>query len=121
MSDLIDDPVPGQNAPEFSVAELSGAIKRVIEGEFAHVRVRGEVGRVSRPKSGHLYLDLKDDRAVISGVIWKGVASRLRTQPEEGMEVVATGKLTTFPGQSRYLYTNDITPPHLWIRCFLEI
>ena len=111
MSDLIDDPIPGQNAPEFSVAELSGAIKRVIEGEFAHVRVRGEVGRVSRPKSGHLYLNLKDDRAVISGVIWKGVASRLRTQPEEGMEVVATGKLTTFPGQSRYqIVIEDIAP-----------
>ncbi len=111
MSDLIDDPAPGQNAPEFSVSELSGAIKRVIEGEFDHVRVRGEVGRVSRPASGHLYLDLKDDRAVISGVIWKGVASRLRTRPEEGMEVVATGRLTTFPGQSRYqIVIEDIAP-----------
>jgi exodeoxyribonuclease VII large subunit len=64
MSDLIDDPDPGENAPEFSVSELSGAVKRVIEGEFGHVRVRGEVGRVSRPRSGHVYLDLKDDRAV---------------------------------------------------------
>ena len=81
MSDLIDEPVPGENAPEFTVAELSGAVKRVIEGEFAHVRVRGEIGRVSRPRSGHVYLDLKDDRSVISGVIWKGVAARLATQP----------------------------------------
>ena len=89
MSDLIDDPIPGENAPEFSVSELSGAIKRMIEGEFAHVRIKGEVGRVSRPRSGHIYLDLKDDRAVIAGVIWKGVASRLATQPEEGLEVVA--------------------------------
>ena len=109
--DLIDDPAPGQNAPEFSVSELSGAVKRVIEGEFAHVRVRGEVGRVSRPRSGHVYLDLKDDRAVLAGVIWKGVASRLATQPEEGLEVVATGRLTTFPGQSRYqIVIDDIRP-----------
>ncbi|MEL6434608.1 MAG: exodeoxyribonuclease VII large subunit, partial [Pseudomonadota bacterium] len=57
MSDLIDDPSPGENAPEFSVSELSGAIKRVIEGEFAFVRVKGEVGRISRPRSGHIYLD----------------------------------------------------------------
>ena len=111
MSDLIDDPSPGQNAPEFSVSELSGALKRMIEGEFSHVRVRGEVGRVSRPASGHMYLDIKDDRAVLNGVIWKGVASRLRTRPEEGMEVVATGKLTTFPGQSRYqIVIEDIAP-----------
>ncbi len=102
MNDLIDDPAPGQNAPEFSVTEISGAVKRVIEGEFGRVRVRGELGRVARPRSGHLYLDLKDDRAVLSAVIWKGVAARLRTPPEEGMEVVATGRLTTFAGQSRY-------------------
>ncbi|MEM8698941.1 MAG: exodeoxyribonuclease VII large subunit [Pseudomonadota bacterium] len=92
---------PG-NTPEFSVSEISGAVKRMVEGEFGHVRVRGEVGRVSRPRSGHVYLDLKDDRAVLAGVMWKGVAARLTTQPEEGMEVVATGRLTTFPGQSKY-------------------
>ncbi len=111
MSDLIDDPIEGENAPEFSVSELSGAIKRMIEGEFAHVRIKGEVGRVSRPRSGHVYLDLKDDRAVIAGIIWKGVASRLATQPEEGLEVVATGRLTTFPGQSKYqIVIEDIKP-----------
>ena len=111
MSDLIDDPDPGENAPEFSVSDLSGAIKRVIEGEFSHVRVRGELGRISRPRSGHVYLDLKDDRAVLSGVIWKGVAARLSVEPEEGMEVVATGRLTTFPGQSRYqIVIEDIKP-----------
>ena len=111
MSDLIDDPTTGENAPEFSVSDLSGAIKRMIEGEFSHVRVKGEVGRVSRPRSGHLYLDLKDDRAVLAGVIWKGVATRLAVQPEEGMEVVAIGRLTTFPGQSRYqIVIEDIKP-----------
>ncbi|QJF52039.1 exodeoxyribonuclease VII large subunit [Roseobacter ponti] len=109
--DLIDSPDEGLNSPEFTVTELSGAIKRVIEGEFGHVRIKGEVGRVSRPRSGHIYLDLKDDRAVISGVIWKGVAARLQTAPEEGMEVIATGRVTTFGGQSKYqIIIEDIKP-----------
>lgn len=109
--DLIDDPQDGLNSPEFSVTELSGAIKRVIEGEFGHVRIRGEVGRVSRPRSGHIYLDLKDDKSVISGVIWKGVSAKLETQPEEGMEVIATGRVTTFGGQSKYqIVIEDIKP-----------
>ncbi|EIE50988.1 exodeoxyribonuclease VII large subunit [Salipiger aestuarii] len=107
--DLFEDG-PG-NTPEFSVSELSGAVKRAIEGEFGHVRVRGEVGRVSRPRSGHIYLDLKDDRSVISGVVWKGVSARLEHPPEEGMEVIATGRLTTFPGQSKYqIVIEDIRP-----------
>ncbi|NNE52168.1 MAG: exodeoxyribonuclease VII large subunit [Sulfitobacter sp.] len=109
--DLIDDPQEGMNSPEFTVTEISGAIKRVIEGNFGHVRIRGEVGRVSRPRSGHIYLDLKDDRSVISGVIWKGVSARLQTQPEEGMEVVATGRVTTFGGQSKYqIVIEEIKP-----------
>ena len=102
MSDLIDDPKDGLNDPEFTVSEISGAIKRLIEGEFSHVRLKGEIGRVSFPRSGHVYLDLKDEKAVISAVIWKGVAARLQIQPEEGMEVVATGRVTTFGGQSKY-------------------
>jgi len=111
MSELIDEPMEGENAPEFTVTEISGAVKRTIEGEFGHVRVKGEVGRVSRPRSGHIYLDLKDDRSVLAGVIWKGVAGRLAVQPEEGMEVVATGKLTTFGGQSKYqMVIEDIAP-----------
>ncbi|MFQ1699739.1 exodeoxyribonuclease VII large subunit [Loktanella agnita] len=110
MSDLFDDE-PGDNTPEFSVSEISGAVKKAIEGGFSHVRVRGEVGRVSRPASGHIYLDLKDDRAVLSGVIWKGRAQGLAHRPEEGMEVIATGKLTTFPGQSKYqMVIEDIAP-----------
>jgi len=71
MSDLIDSPVKGENAPEFSVSELSSVLKRMIEGEFSNVRIRGEVGRVSRPASGHLYFDLKDDKSVIASVTWK--------------------------------------------------
>ncbi|QDL92834.1 exodeoxyribonuclease VII large subunit [Paroceanicella profunda] len=119
MSELFDDDGPepdsaAGNAPVFSVTELSGAVKRAIEGGFGHVRVRGEVGRVSRPASGHLYLDLKDERAVLSSVIWKGTARSLATRPEEGMEVIATGRLTTFPGQSRYqLIIESIAPAGL--------
>ena len=111
MSELFDQPAEGENAPEFSVSEISGVVKRMIEGEFSHVRIRGEVGRVSLPRSGHVYMDLKDDRAVLAGVIWKGVAAKLTTRPEEGMEVVATGRLTTFPGQSKYqMVIEDIKP-----------
>ena len=105
MDVLDDDPADdpsGGNAHEYTVAEISGAVKRTIEDGFGAVRVRGEIGRVSRPRSGHVYLDLKDDRAVLSAVVWRGVASRLRTEIEEGLEVVATGRLTTFGGQSKY-------------------
>ena len=110
MDDLFEDG-PADNTPEFSVSEISGAVKKAIEGGFSQVRVRGEVGRVSRPASGHIYMDLKDDRAVLSGVIWKGRAQALAHRPEEGMEVIATGKLTTFPGQSKYqMIIEDIAP-----------
>jgi exodeoxyribonuclease VII large subunit len=110
--ELFDDTprAPG-NTPEFTVSELSGAVKRVIETEFGLVRVRGEVSRVSRPASGHLYFDLKDDRSVLGSVCWKGQAARLAVRPEEGMEVVATGRLTTFPGQSKYQLVIDSLEP----------
>lgn len=111
MSDLLEDDEPGTNAHEFTVSEISGAVKKTIEGTFGHVRVRGEIGRVSRPASGHLYFDLKDDRAVIAAISWKGQAARLAVRPEEGMEVIATGRMTTFPGQSRYqLIVENIEP-----------
>ena len=100
--DLIDDgPAPG-NTPEFTVAEISGAVRRVIEGEFGRVRVRGEVGRVVVARTGHMYFDLKDDRAVLASVSWKGQVARMKTRPEEGMEIIATGRLTTFGPQSKY-------------------
>lgn len=103
--------VPPGNQPEFTVTELAGAVKRVIEGEFGLVRVRGEIGRVSRPASGHMYFDLKDDRSVIAAISWKGQVAKMQVRPEEGMEVVATGKMTTFPGQSKYqLIVDDIAP-----------
>ncbi len=90
------------NMPEFSVSELSQALKRTVEDQFGFVRVRGELSGVKRHSSGHVYLDLKDDKAVLAGVIWKGSTSRLAVQPESGLEVVATGRLTTYPGQSKY-------------------
>ncbi|MEO8530727.1 MAG: exodeoxyribonuclease VII large subunit [Deltaproteobacteria bacterium] len=104
MNDLIDESGTdgASNAHEYTVSEISGAVKRTLEGEFGQVRVKGEVGRVSRPASGHLYYDLKDDGAVIAAITWKGQAARLSVQPEEGMEVVVTGRMTTFPGQSKY-------------------
>lgn len=109
--EMFEDTAPVGNQPEYTVSELSGAVKRVIEGEFGFVRVRGEVGRVSRPASGHLYFDLKDDRSVIAAVSWKGQVARMQVRPEEGMEVVATGRMTTFPGQSKYqLIVEDVAP-----------
>ena len=112
MSDMFEDtPTPLGNAPEYTVSELSGAVKRVIEGEFGLVRVRGEVGRVSKPASGHLYFDLKDDRSVIAAISWKGQVAKMQVRPEEGMEVIATGRMTTFPGQSKYqLIVEDVAP-----------
>jgi len=108
---LIEDDAPRGNAPEYTVSEVSGAVKRVIEGEFGRIRVRGELGRVSLPRSGHVYLDLKDDRSVLAGVIWKGTAARLAVPPEEGMEVIASGRLTTFPGQSKYQMVIETLEP----------
>ncbi|MCF6292793.1 MAG: exodeoxyribonuclease VII large subunit [Robiginitomaculum sp.] len=90
------------NAHEFTVSELAGALKRTVEDTYGHVRVRGELGRVTIARSGHVYMDLKDDKAVISSIVWKGVAGRLSFRPEEGLEVIAEGKLTTYPGRSQY-------------------
>ena len=94
---------PTTNAPELSVTELSSALKRTIEDRFGYVRVRGEISNYRGPhSSGHVYFSLKDQGARIDAVIWKGVFARLRVRPEEGMEVIATGKITTFPGKSAY-------------------
>lgn len=100
--DLIDEPESAGNTPEFTVSELSGAVKRAIEGEFGHVRVKAEVGRVVRARSGHLYFDLKDDRNVLACTTWKGQVAALSVIPEEGMEVVVHGRMTTFGSQSKY-------------------
>lgn len=94
-------PAPG-NLREFTVSELSNQLKRTIEDGFSWVRVRGEISRVSRHSSGHCYFDLKDDRAVLASIIWKGTFPRIKIRPEQGLEVVCIGRITTFPAQSKY-------------------
>ncbi|MFK7764685.1 MAG: exodeoxyribonuclease VII large subunit [Roseobacter sp.] len=100
--DLLDDPQPGQNTPEFTVSEISGAVKRTLEGEFGRVRVRGEVSRVIKARSGHMYYDIKDDRNQLSCTTWKGQVAKLSVVPEEGLEVVVTGRITAYGAQSKY-------------------
>ena len=103
---------PQSNLQEYTVSELSFALKRVVEGNFEHVRVRGEVsGFKGRAASGHAYFTLKDAGACIDAVIFKLEFNRLRFKPEEGMEIVATGRLTTFPGRSRYQIIVDLLEP----------
>jgi exodeoxyribonuclease VII large subunit len=97
-----DIPIQRPNLPEYSVSELSAALKRSIEENFGHVRVRGEVSGWKRHVSGHCYFALKDAEAVLDAVCWRGTAIRLPVQPEDGMEVVCTGRISTFPGRSKY-------------------
>ncbi|MEL6727294.1 MAG: exodeoxyribonuclease VII large subunit [Pseudomonadota bacterium] len=102
---------PTSNLPELSVTELSMALKRTIETAYDHVRVRGELGRVTIARSGHMYADLKDDKAVLNTIMWKGQVSRLPFRPEEGLEVIATGRLSTYPGRSNYQLIADSLRP----------
>ncbi len=99
---LLAEDRAGDNAGALSVTEISALLKRQVESSFSHVRIRGEISGFKRPASGHLYLALKDDGAVIDGVMWKGGAGRLAFVPQDGVEVIATGKLTTYPGRSKY-------------------
>ena len=87
------------------------ALKRTIETAYDHVRVRGELGRVTIARSGHMYADLKDDKAVLNTIMWKGQVSRLPFRPEEGLEVIATGRLSTYPGRSNYQLIADSLRP----------
>src|SRR6266702_822545 len=98
---------PGSNLPEYSVSELSLALKRSIEDGFGQVRVRGEISGFKRPGSGHCYFALKDADAVIDAVCWRMTAIRLALRPEDGMEVVCSGRLTTYPGRSKYQLVID--------------
>jgi exodeoxyribonuclease VII large subunit len=94
--------VPGSNLPEFTVGDLARALKRSVEDAFGHVRVRGELSQPKRHSSGHLYLRLKDETAVLEAVCWRPVVQKLGLTPEDGMEVVVTGRLTTYPSRSQY-------------------
>ena len=93
---------PATNLPEFSVSELSGAIRRAVEEGFPFVRVRGEISGLKTVASGHTYFDLKDEKAVLNAIIWKQSARAIGLKPESGMDVVCTGRVTTYPGSSRY-------------------
>ncbi len=99
---LFDAPRAGANAPEFSVSELSGLVKKTVEETFGLVRVRGEISDCKLHSSGHMYLTLKEGTAVLASVCWRGQVGRLGIKPAVGMEVVCTGRLTTFAGQSKY-------------------
>src|SRR5437764_7561086 len=103
---------PRLNIVELTVSELSAALKRTVEDAFGYVRVRGEVSGYKGPSpSGHVYFRLKDDKAVLEAVIWKTTFGRLRLQPQEGLEVVVTGRLTTFSGSSKYQIVIDTLEP----------
>jgi exodeoxyribonuclease VII large subunit len=101
-----------QNEPDFlTVSELTGQIKDVLEGEFPRVRVSGELTDLARPKSGHIYLTLKDDDAQVRGVIWRNTVSRLGFQPEDGQHVLCDGEIDVYPPRGSYqLVIRQITP-----------
>ncbi len=107
MSDLLSEPnllsgSTGGNAPAMTVSEISGAIRRTLESRFDHVRVRGELSGLKRAASGHLYFSLKDDKAVINAICWRGSVARLSIQPQDGLEVICTGRVSGYPGRSNY-------------------
>ncbi|MAU19852.1 MAG: exodeoxyribonuclease VII large subunit [Martelella sp.] len=111
MSNLFDAE-SATNLTEFTVSELSGSIKRTVEDRFDRIRLRGEISGYRGPhSSGHAYFSIKDERARIDAVIWRGVFSGLKIKPEEGMEVIATGKVTTFPGASKYQIVVEALEP----------
>jgi exodeoxyribonuclease VII large subunit len=108
MSDsIIAAPTPGSNMPEFTVSEISQAVKRTLEGNFERIRVRGEVSKPNYHSSGHLYFSLKDEGAVIDAVCWRGTVGRLRFRLEHGMELVVTGRISSYPGSSKYQIVVD--------------
>jgi len=109
MSALMNE--PRLNLPELTVSELSAALKRTIEDAYGYVRVRGELGKVSYHGNGHVYFDLKDERACIAGVIWRKTAPRIKLRLEAGLEVVITGRLTTYPGRSQYQLVVETLEP----------
>ncbi|MFU7527035.1 exodeoxyribonuclease VII large subunit [Qipengyuania sp. ASV99] len=98
---------PGDNASPLSISEISAMLKRTVEDRFGHVRLRGELSGVKRAASGHMYCALKDESALLDGVMWRGNAGRIAFVPEDGLEVIATGKLTTYPGRSKYQIVID--------------
>jgi exodeoxyribonuclease VII large subunit len=112
VNEPLRTPRPGGNVVEFSVSELSAAIKRTLEGCYGHVRLRGEISGYRGPHaSGHCYFALKDDKAKIEAVIWRGVFASLRFKPQDGLEVVVIGKVSSFPGSSKYQIVIEVLEP----------
>ncbi len=107
-----ENPSLFQNVPEFSVAELANNVKRTLEQSFGHIRLRGEISGYRGPhSSGHCYFALKDEKARIDAVVWRGVFNKLKFKPEEGMEVIATGKISSYPGSSKYQIVIEALEP----------
>jgi exodeoxyribonuclease VII large subunit len=102
MPETLEPPTPVTNIPEYSVSEISAAVKRTLEGAFGRVRVRGEITELKRYASGHIYFSLKDENGKLSGIIWKTAVSRLGLVPENGVEVIATGRVTAYGERSSY-------------------
>ena len=100
MNDMPAPPL--SNVPEYTVAEISGAVKRTLEGAFGRVRVRGEITELKRYPSGHIYFSLKDEGGKLAGIVWKGSASKLGLAPENGLEVIASGRVTAYGERSSY-------------------
>ncbi len=98
----MDTQAPGSNVPEYSVSEIAGAVKRTLEGAFGRVRVRGELVEVKRYSSGHTYLCLKDEGGTLRGIIWKTAARTVGLKPEDGIEVIATGRISAYGDKSQY-------------------
>ncbi|MBV9510595.1 MAG: exodeoxyribonuclease VII large subunit [Caulobacteraceae bacterium] len=111
MSDVEPNLAPAGNAAAYSVSELAFALKRTLEDAYSYVRLRGELSKVTRHASGHCYLTLKDDKAAIDGVVWKGQVRGLGCQPQQGLEVIVTGRITTYPASSKYQIVIDSMEP----------
>src|ERR1700742_1163213 len=114
MTEVVPDSAAAEsagNAKPYSVSELSFALKRTLEDAYGFVRLRGELSKVTHHGNGHIYLTIKDDKAAIDGVIWKGNVRGLAVRPEQGLEVIVTGKITTYPAGSRYQIVIDSLEP----------
>ena len=117
MDDL-PRPAPASNVPEYTVSEISGAVKRTLEGAFGRIRVRGEITELKRYPSGHIYLSLKDEGAKIAAVVWKSAALRLRMEPENGVEVIVTGRISAHAERSAYQLIVDRMDTRAPARCW---
>ncbi len=108
---MLATPAVTHNQLTYSVSEISGALKRVVEDNFGHIRVRGEISGWKVAASGHAYLKLKDENSLLDAVCWKGVAGKIAFKPEDGMEVICSGRITTYPGRSTYQLVIDFMEP----------